>query len=57
VIIFSLRSVGDIDVGDIARKFNGGGHKNAASFSIPFDGIDFNKFLKGGDLEECLITE
>lgn len=28
----SLRSVGDYDVSTIAKKFGGGGHKNAASF-------------------------
>jgi uncharacterized protein len=30
----SLRSVGDYDVSVIAKKFGGGGHKNAAGFSI-----------------------
>lgn len=30
---WSLRSVGDFDVSFIARKFAGGGHKNAAGFS------------------------
>jgi oligoribonuclease NrnB/cAMP/cGMP phosphodiesterase (DHH superfamily) len=28
----SLRSIGDIDVSEIAKKFGGGGHKNAAGF-------------------------
>lgn len=32
--IFSLRSVGDFDVSAIAKKFGGGGHKNAAGFKI-----------------------
>lgn len=32
---FSLRSVGDIDVSEIAKKFGGGGHKNAAGFKVP----------------------
>lgn len=31
---FSLRSVGDFDVSRIAKDFGGGGHKNAAGFSI-----------------------
>jgi hypothetical protein len=31
---FSLRSIGDIDVSEIAKIFNGGGHKNAAGFSL-----------------------
>lgn len=30
----SLRSVGDIDVAKIAQKYGGGGHKNAAGFTI-----------------------
>lgn len=30
---YSLRSRGDFDVSEIARKFGGGGHKNAAGFS------------------------
>lgn len=30
----SLRSIGDFDVSSIAKKFGGGGHKNAAGFSI-----------------------
>jgi phosphoesterase RecJ-like protein len=30
----SLRSKADIDVSKIASKFNGGGHKNAAGFSV-----------------------
>ena len=30
--VFSLRSIGDIDVGKIAHSFGGGGHKNAAGF-------------------------
>lgn len=32
--IVSLRSVGDLDVSKIAATYNGGGHKNAAGFSI-----------------------
>lgn len=32
---FSLRSVGDFDVSEIARKYGGGGHKNAAGFRVP----------------------
>lgn len=31
---YSLRSRGDFDVSAIARKFGGGGHKNAAGFSV-----------------------
>lgn len=32
---FSLRSVGDLDVSEIAKKYGGGGHKNAAGFRVP----------------------
>lgn len=31
---FSLRSVGDFDVSEIAKEFGGGGHKNAAGFKV-----------------------
>lgn len=31
----SLRSNGDYDVSAIAKKFGGGGHKNAAGFEVP----------------------
>ena len=33
--VFSLRSVGDFDVSAIAAKYGGGGHKNAAGFTLP----------------------
>lgn len=36
--IFSLRSDADgVDVSEIAERFGGGGHKNAAGFKIPLD--------------------
>ena len=35
----SLRSVRDFDVSEIAKKYGGGGHKNAAGFNLPL-GID-----------------
>lgn len=31
---FSLRSVGDFDVSELAKQFGGGGHKNAAGFFV-----------------------
>ena len=34
-IQFSLRSIGEFDVSAIAKKFNGGGHRNAAGFQLP----------------------
>ncbi len=37
---FSLRSIGDYDVGHLALGFGGGGHKNAAGFAL-----DNNPFL------------
>lgn len=33
----SLRSVRDFDVSEIAKKYGGGGHKNAAGFKLPID--------------------
>lgn len=35
MIQFSLRSIGDIDVSALAKKYGGGGHKNAAGFQMP----------------------
>ena len=32
--VFSLRSIGDFDVSKLARLFGGGGHKNAAGFTL-----------------------
>ena len=31
----SLRSVKDFDVSEVAKKYGGGGHKNAAGFAVP----------------------
>ena len=33
---YSLRSIGDFDVSEIAKFYDGGGHKNAAGFSLKF---------------------
>ena len=33
--IWSLRSRGDFDVSEVAKKYGGGGHKNAAGFTVP----------------------
>ncbi len=39
--IFSLRSATDgTDVSEIASKYGGGGHRNAAGFSIPLDKVE-----------------
>ena len=37
VIQFSLRSIGEMDVSAIAKQFQGGGHKNAAGFQLPYE--------------------
>jgi len=34
-VMWSLRSIGDFDVSEVAKKFGGGGHKNAAGFKTP----------------------
>jgi nanoRNase/pAp phosphatase (c-di-AMP/oligoRNAs hydrolase) len=34
MIAFSLRSIGSIDVSEIAKQYLGGGHKNAAGFRL-----------------------
>ncbi len=36
MIQFSLRSMGDLDVSVIAKKYGGGGHKNASGFQLPY---------------------
>lgn len=39
--VFSLRSdENGIDVSEVAKKYGGGGHKNAAGFSVPHDAAD-----------------
>lgn len=35
----SLRSIGDFDVSTIAKQFRGGGHKNAAGFTLDVPGV------------------
>ncbi len=44
-MVFSLRSQDDFNVAKIAKSFGGGGHKNAAGFSIPLKEFDFNHFF------------
>lgn len=43
-VLFSLRSIGDTNVAEIAKTFGGGGHKNAAGFSVNIS--EFQKMLK-----------
>jgi nanoRNase/pAp phosphatase (c-di-AMP/oligoRNAs hydrolase) len=39
--VFSLRSVAQgVDVSEIARAFGGGGHRQAAGFSLSFEEAD-----------------
>ena len=41
--VFSLRSRNDIHVGEIAKRHGGGGHKNAAGFTMFHEGLDLFK--------------
>jgi uncharacterized protein len=36
IIQFSLRSIGDFDVSQIAKAYGGGGHKNASGFQLSY---------------------
>jgi nanoRNase/pAp phosphatase (c-di-AMP/oligoRNAs hydrolase) len=40
----TLYSIGDFDVASIATELGGGGHKNAAGFTVDFERW-FNEFL------------
>jgi len=46
---FSLRSRGEFDVSVIAKKFGGGGHRNAAGFELEFE--EMATFLRFGLLQ------
>ncbi len=57
-IVFSLRSIGDEEISNvatIAKKYGGGGHKNAAGFSLTFDKIDLNMFFSTKNLDKSII--
>jgi oligoribonuclease NrnB/cAMP/cGMP phosphodiesterase (DHH superfamily) len=41
----SLRSRGEFDVSKVAKRFGGGGHKNAAGFTIPYQSEIFKNLL------------
>lgn len=45
-VAFSLRSIGDYDVSELARRYGGGGHRNAAGFSVPFANLEFMSVAK-----------
>lgn len=49
--VFSLRSEGDFDVSEMAKKFGGGGHKNAAGFTLSFQGVEGQSTLWSGTHE------
>lgn len=38
-VAVSLRSRGDFDVSELAKRFGGGGHKGAAGFTVDFDAV------------------
>ena len=40
-----IKPEGLIKIGEVAKKYGGGGHKNAAGFSFTIDEFDINKFL------------
>ena len=48
----SLRSCGDYDVALLAAKFGGGGHRNAASFTVP-NTIEGYEIVAGKTLARC----
>ena len=43
---YSLRSIGEYDVSTIAKQFGGGGHKNAAGFSLDPNETDRSNCIK-----------
>lgn len=51
----SLRSKGDIDVSKIAKKFGGGGHKNAAGYRIKASYEEAKKRLIDELNENCML--
>lgn len=52
-IVFSLRSAKDgVDVSEVAKKFGGGGHKNAAGFKIDRVAFESIAFYDGLALKE-----
>jgi phosphoesterase RecJ-like protein len=48
----SLRSVSEIDVGAIATRFGGGGHKYAAGFTAPYPVVDVLAEIKSAVREQ-----
>ena len=55
-IKFSLRSIGDFSVRELAEQFGGGGHKNAAGFSVLPEFTDFitSRELNSNDTSSVL---
>lgn len=60
---FSLRSIGDYDVSAIAKLFGGGGHKNAAGFSLhtPIESDSITLWSRApvdfSDMDDCATKE
>jgi phosphoesterase RecJ-like protein len=44
---FSMRSKGEVDIGEVARRFGGGGHRNAAGFTFNGEIEPFTSELMG----------
>jgi len=51
-IVFSLRSIGDFDVSKLAAMYDGGGHKNAAGFSMSLSEFDYESFFLHGIIKK-----
>ena len=52
--IYSLRSRGDFDVSEVARRLGGGGHRNAAGFTVSFGET---RVVHQSDLPERVVRE
>lgn len=51
---FSLRSSDEgMDVGEIAKQYSGGGHRNAAGFKVPFD----HELVHGAEANEAPASD
>lgn len=53
----SFRSKGDISVRDLAVKFNGGGHKNAAGARFYNQSLDFTKQMLLNEIDKMRLIE
>lgn len=53
----SMRSKGSYDVAQVARKFGGGGHRNAAGFKLPTTGVAQDRAQVVADVRGQVVTE